>query len=220
MIVHLRENEQDASGVEVCASILRAASPVLDEILAAHSSSGAPRPPPVITLDCSAEELNAFVMLLSSLAHGAPKALALQDLVDHAASAMRMLTKYDVDGVLNVLDVLVYQILPPSVSGSDALAVSIAGVQVSSLKACLEARLASLPPNAPADCVPQAAYDFLASHYCLCFRSTYHHQARVTSDPARAAAYTETRAAADMLMMSSFPVAAVAKLFLTACMKY
>jgi hypothetical protein len=107
--VKLRENEQDARGVVVRASILRAASPVLDEILAHSSPSEAQ--PSVITLDCSEDELKSFVALLSRHAHDAPAALTPQELVDHAASAMRMLHKYDAAGVLNELDTLVYKSL-------------------------------------------------------------------------------------------------------------
>jgi hypothetical protein len=89
--VILREKEQDTRGVKVRASILCAALPVFDEILA-HSS--AEKPWPVITLDCSAQELSSFVTLLSSQAHDAPAVLTPQQLVDHSASAMHMLDKY------------------------------------------------------------------------------------------------------------------------------
>jgi hypothetical protein len=111
-----------------------------------------------------------------------------------------------------------------------------AEVTVTSLKAYLEARLASFLPEAPADCVRQAAYELLMPHYRQCFRATGSQSVPPFGAPSPSSGFgpatpmgtqpvppskqakeeAAARAGTTEMLLCSFPVAVVTKLLITA----
>lgn len=162
--VLLRARPGDTSGVHVRSEILRIVSPVLDGVLrdAASTGSGVDGVDgAVITLECTAAELEAFVACISMTEGGSPSSGLADDddlsisLLKQGACAMRCLDKYDASGVMSTLDLVAKCLVKAKLPDAAA---------THALTEYLYARLSTLPGETLADAVSESVYNFLAAN--------------------------------------------------------